>query len=134
MVRGSNPGAGEILSAVRTSPEANSDSRTMGIEFLQGVKRLERGAYRPPASSAQLLKGLELHLRHPLCAYVGITAVTLPIILSKLKYLVVCSYNTFSKKISLKFFTYVKVRIFFTSQVSASCLYDAMSACTIPFN
>jgi hypothetical protein len=65
MVRGSNPAAGEILRAIRTSPEANSDSRTMGIESLHGVKRPERGAYRPPASSAELLKGLELHLRHP---------------------------------------------------------------------
>jgi hypothetical protein len=91
------------LSAFRTSPEANSDSRTMNMESLQGVKRPERGAYRPPASSAELLKWLELHLRHPLCAYVGITGVTLPIIRSILRYLLVCSYNTFSKKISRVF-------------------------------
>ena len=134
MVRGSNPGAGEIFSAVHTSPEANSTSRTMDIESFQGVKRPERGAYHPSASSADLLKGLELHLHHPVCAYLGITGVTLPIILSILRYIVVCSYNTFSKKISRKCFTYVKVRTFFTSQAPANCLYDTMSACIIPFN
>jgi hypothetical protein len=65
MVWGLNPGAGVIFYISPDRPGAHPASYTMGTSSLPGVKRPGCGVYRPPTSSAEVNKRVELHLYFP---------------------------------------------------------------------
>jgi hypothetical protein len=65
MVRGSNPGGGEIFSTRQTGPGAYPAPCTMGTGSFTGVKRPGRGVNHPPPSITKVKERVELYLYSP---------------------------------------------------------------------
>jgi len=65
MVRGSNPGGGEIFAPLETGPGAHPASYIMGTGSFLGVKRPGLGVDHPPPSSAEVKEKIELYLYSP---------------------------------------------------------------------
>ena len=65
MVRGSNPGGGEIFCTHQTGPGAQSASYTMGTGSFTGVKQKGHGIDHPPPSSTEVEGRVELYSCSP---------------------------------------------------------------------
>jgi hypothetical protein len=68
-VRGSHPGAGEIFSAVQTSPEASKPPVKWEPGLSPGIKRAENCADYAPLSSAGLRMRWNYTSASPLCLH-----------------------------------------------------------------
>jgi len=65
MVRGSNPGGGEIFASVQAGSDAHPASYTRGIGYFPGVNQLGCGTDHPPPSSTKVNGRVELYLCSP---------------------------------------------------------------------